>query len=46
METEGKREKKLKSAKKAREHQIFTQKHVRVQEKNKSSKGQHKAKDN
>lgn len=44
MEKESKREKKRDSAKKAREHQVFTQKHVRLQEKNKSSASQDKAK--
>ena len=44
MEKESKREQKLKSAKKSREYQVYTQKHVRLQEKNKSSQGQDKAK--
>lgn len=44
MEKESKRDQKRNSAKKAREHQIFTQKHIRLQEKNKSLKGQDKQK--
>jgi hypothetical protein len=44
MEKESKREKKRNSAKKAREHQVYTQKHIRLQEKNKSSQAQNKPK--
>jgi len=44
MEKESKREQKRNSAKKSREHQVYTQKHIRLQEKNKSSQGQDKAK--
>jgi hypothetical protein len=44
MEKESKREQKRNSAKKAREHQIYTQKHIRLLEKNKSSQGQDKGK--
>jgi len=44
MEKESNREQKRNSAKKSREHQVYTQKHIRLQEKNKSSKGQDKAK--
>jgi predicted NAD/FAD-binding protein len=44
MEKESKREQKRNSAKKTREHQVYTKKHIRLQEKNKSSQGQDKAK--
>lgn len=44
MDKETKREQKRNSAKKAREHKVFTQKHIRAQEKNKSCEGQTKHK--
>lgn len=44
MDPTSKRQTKRDSAKKAREHKVFTQKHIRHQEKNRSSKGQDKAK--
>jgi len=44
MEKESNREQKRNSAKKAREHNIFTQKHIRLQEKNKSRESHVKGK--